>query len=406
MHFGPVLRALFHNKTRFWLITVEVALTLAIVVNCINVVLDLRARYNEPSGIDEPNIVVIRAEPFGPEFEDDDFIADLEKEDLRRLRSFPGVHNAMATSAVPISSGGSATTRKPVGVDLEVNTPYYRASDKVVESLGLELLEGRGFEAADFDLVELENGDIPHRNVLVTRTLADALFPDGGALGSLIENSTGELSNTIIGVVSDMHNSWPGWQEGKYRVAFFPAEVGNARRMTYMVRTEEGAVDSVSAGLEELMLSIHPDRVINLDTMADFRASTYSNETSLMKMLGALSVLLLLITSLGIVGLTAFSVTQRTREIGTRRALGATKGDVIRYFLVENWIITGIGLVLGTALAIGLSFMLTKLAAAPKLDWVLLVAGGALLWVTGIFAALVPALRATRVAPEVATRTV
>jgi putative ABC transport system permease protein len=126
----------------------------------------------------------------------------------------------------------------------------------------------------------------------------------------------------------------------------------------------------------------------------------------MIKMLSAVSALLLVITSLGIVGLTAFSVTQRTRQIGTRRALGATKGDIVRYFLVENWIITGIGLVLGTGLTYGLNVALTHIAEAPKLDLALLAGGMLLLWATGIVAALVPALRATNVAPEIATRTV
>ena len=99
-------------------------------------------------------------------------------------------------------------------------------------------------------------------------------------------------------------------------------------------------------------------------------------------------------------------MTQRTRQIGTRRALGATKGDIVRYFLVENWMITTIGLAIGAALTFGLNIALVNIADAPKLDWPLLLAGMALLWLTGIAAALVPALRATNVAPEVATRTV
>ena len=407
MHFGPVLRALFHNKTRFWLITLEVALTLAIVVNCLNVILDLRGQYTQPSGVDEANLVVLRLDPFGPDYEDDDFITELEKEDLRRLRAFPGVRDAMATHAVPMSGGGSSTGRKPMGSDLEaITTPYFRVSDHTVSSLGIEIEAGRALEAGDLDFERDENGDILHRNILVTRTLADLLFPDGNAVGQMVENSTGEISNTIVGVVSDMHNSWPHWPEGRFRVAFFPGQAGNARRMTYIVRAEPGAVDSVASGLEELILGVHPDRVAHVDTLGQFREETFRTETASMKMLSAVSVLLLLITSLGIVGLTAFSVTQRTREIGTRRALGATKGDIIRYFLVENWIITGIGLVLGTGLAVALSFVLSKAAGAPKLDWMLLAGGMVLLWITGIVAALIPALRATRVAPEVATRTV
>jgi putative ABC transport system permease protein len=99
-------------------------------------------------------------------------------------------------------------------------------------------------------------------------------------------------------------------------------------------------------------------------------------------------------------------VTQRTRQIGTRRALGATKVDIVRYFLVENWLITGFGLAFGVAATYGLNYLLVHVAEIPKMDPWLLVGGVLALWLTGVLAALVPALRATSVAPEVATRTV
>jgi putative ABC transport system permease protein len=407
MHFGPIFRSLMHNKTRFWLITLEVALTLAIVVNCINVMGDFLDQYKHPSGMDEANLVVVSTEPFAPEFKEEEFVENLEREDLDQLRSFPGVRAAMATTSVPLSGGGSATSRKALGSELEgVATPYYRVSDQVIDTYGLELLAGRGFEPGDFELEENEDGDVPHSNILLTQTMADALFPDGDALGKTIQNDEGELTNTIVGIVSDMDNSWPSWVEGKNRVVFFPGQPGNDRRMRYVVRTEEGAIDSVFSGLEKQMLEANPGRIVTVETLDEYRQDFYEVQLAMIKMLSTVSFLLLVITSLGIVGLTAFSVTQRTRQIGTRRALGATKGDIVRYFLVENWIITGIGLIIGLALTFGLNFALVHIADSPKLEWPLLLGGMVLLWVTGIVAAFVPALRATNVAPEVATRTV
>jgi len=407
MQFGPILRALMHNKTRFWLITLEVALTLAIVVNCIAVTLDFRSQYTRPSGIDEEHLAVVIAEPFAPEFAEETFVEDLEREDLERLRSLPGVHDAMATTMVPLSGGGSATGRKALGSELDGETaPYYVVSDHVLATYGLELLAGRDFEPGDFEFSEDENGDVPHRNILVTQMLANALYPDGDALGGVIQNGEGQLTNTIVGIVSDMDNSWPSAIEIKHRVMFLPGQPGHDRRMRYVVRAEAGAFDSVLSELEELMLATNSGRIVTVETIAEYRRDYYEQQLAMIKMLTAVSVLLLLITSLGIVGLTAFSVTQRTRQIGTRRALGATRGDILRYFLVENWIITGIGLLIGTVLTFGLNFALVHIADAPKLDWPLLFGGMALLWATGVVAALVPALRASKVAPEIATRTI
>ncbi len=407
MHFGPILRALMHNKTRFWLITLEVALTLAIVVNCIAVTLDFRSQYTQPSGIDEDQLAVINAEPFAPEFAEEAFVEDLEREDLDRLRSFPGVQDAMATTSVPLSGSGSATGRKALGSELDVEVaPYYVVSDHALTTLGIELLAGRDFAPGDFEFVEDENGDVPHRNVLVTQTLADAFYPEGGALGKVVQSGEGQLTNTIVGVVSNMENSWPSWLEVKQRLMFLPGQPVNDRHMRYVVRAEIGALESVLAELEERMLETNSGRIVTVETVAEYRRDYFEQQAAMIKMLSAVSLLLLLITSLGIVGLTAFSVTQRTRQIGTRRALGATRGDILRYFLVENWIITGIGLVIGTVLTFGLNFALVHVANAPKLDWPLLLGGMALLWATGVVAALVPALRASRVAPEIATRTI
>ncbi|PYQ51517.1 MAG: cell division protein FtsX, partial [Acidobacteria bacterium] len=117
-------------------------------------------------------------------------------------------------------------------------------------------------------------------------------------------------------------------------------------------------------------------------------------------------VLLVLVTSLGIVGLTSFSVAERTRQIGTRRALGARKADILRQFLLENWLITTMGLTLGVGLAYGLNIGLVNVASGAKLSGALLVSGVVLLWAAGLLATLAPALRAARISPAIATRNV
>ena len=111
MEIGPIFRALMHNKSRFWLVTLEVALTLAIVANCVNMMLDMRHQYLRPSGFDEENQVVIYTEPFAPDFKDEEFVDTIREEDLRRLEAFPGVRNAIAISQVPLSGSGSSTGR-------------------------------------------------------------------------------------------------------------------------------------------------------------------------------------------------------------------------------------------------------------------------------------------------------
>ena len=163
---------------------------------------------------------------------------------------------------------------------------------------------------------------------------------------------------------------------------------------------------SLYTTLETELLGVDSGRIVSVKTLAEIKDETYRDLGALNKLLGGLSLLLMAVTSLGVIGLTSFSVTQRTRQIGTRRALGATRLAILRYFMLENWIVTGIGLLIGIALTYGLNFMLAQLAEVQKIGWPLVVSGMIALWVVGLLAALAPALRGTLVPPVVATRSV
>jgi putative ABC transport system permease protein len=103
-----------------------------------------------------------------------------------------------------------------------------------------------------------------------------------------------------------------------------------------MVRTEPGMTDDLYTRVESELARANGGRIVTVRSLAEVKAETYRSNTAVTQMLGGLSLLLVLVTSLGIIGLTSFSVAQRTREIGTRRALGATRLAILRYFLVEN----------------------------------------------------------------------
>jgi putative ABC transport system permease protein len=145
---------------------------------------------------------------------------------------------------------------------------------------------------------------------------------------------------------------------------------------------------------------------VEVKTLKEIKANTYDTNTGMIQIFLGVSFLLVAITTLGIVGLTSFSVIQRTRQIGTRRALGATRSAIVRYFLVETWIITGFGLAMGLILSYGLNYLLAGIADASRLEWRLLAVGMLLFWGMGLVAALLPALRGTTVSPVVATQTV
>jgi len=403
MEFGPIFRALLNNRTRFWLILVEVALTLAIVVNCTSIFLEKRQSFLAPTGMDTDNILAITTEPFGENFADEEFVESVGEADLRQLRNHPSIIDATPIHFFPLSGSGSSTGRKAAGSEIDtVEAGYFMVDEHGIDTLGTNLIAGRNFNSSD---IELSSDDDAPQNIIITKAFADRVFPDGNVIGSRLSNRDNEHTGTIIGVIDSMSNSWPRAGMGG-QTMLLPGKPRDNREMNYLVRAEPGAIDSLYTELDELLVSLENDRIVTVRTLSEIKLRYFRRTLMAMKIWAAVVVLMIIVTSLGIVGLTSFSVTQRIREIGTRRALGATRAAILRYFLLENWLITTLGLTIGTLLTILLNYILAQYAEAPKIDWVLMAGGATVLWAAGLLAALFPALRATTVAPEIATRSV
>jgi putative ABC transport system permease protein len=400
MEIGPILRALIRNKIRFLLISLEVALTLAIVLNCINMMQDMRWQMNRPTGLDEDNIIVARSMPFSPDFKEDGYFDNCRKADLEMLRGLPGVIAADATNQIPLSGSGSSSGFKPLGSEIAtLPANYFEGGTQLADAFGVEIIAGRNFAEDDIN-------DSKSQNVIISKAFADKLFPDGDALGQLIQGRDPEDPDTIVGIIGLMHGSWPGWEHYESTM-LRPGKPGGFNwGVRYVIRTEPGEVDNLITVIEERLLAANDGRNVRVTTLAEIKADTFEAQTAIIKMLGAVIFLLIFVTSLGIVGITSFSVTERMHHIGTRRALGARQLDILRYFLTENWVITSIGIAVGVVLTYGLNFALVTLVSGVKLDWVLVVYGVIFMWLVGLMAAFLPALRGARVSPAIATRNV
>jgi putative ABC transport system permease protein len=402
MNLGPILRSLLHNKTRLILISLEIALTLAIVVNCLNLLLEMRGKMLRPTGLDVENIIVVTAQPFAPEYAEDAFVDRVRVDDLLSMRAMPGVKAACASGQIPLSGGGSSTGLKVEGSTESIGAPYFSVTEQAVETLGVEIAAGRNFVPDDFVSASPPKGEPAHYNVLMTQALADRLYPAGGALGKTL---IGGDRFTVVGIIRQMQNSWPESANAE-RAMLIASPPGSARRIRYLVRAEPGMREEVAGRLEADLLRLQEGRIVQVKTLEEIKADSYLESAVLIKIFSGVSFLLLAVTSLGIVGVTSFSVTERTRQIGTRRALGATRRQILEHFLVEAGMIAAFGLVLGTGIAYGLNFALVSAANAPRLGVPLLSGGMILLATAALLAALGPALRACRVPPVVATRTV
>ncbi len=407
MHLGPILRSLFHNRSRTILAILMTALTLAIVVNCIQMTLAARREMQKLSGFDETNLISLRVQFFDPDFKDDERRAAARREDLRSLRAMPEVVSATPTRLRPWQGGGSSSECRPAESESGFQRMQWYPCDRTIaETLGVEIEEGRAFleSEVEFDSDSLaDEGEAREIPVLISAALARLFWPEGALVGRALEFPTGDRA-TIVGVLDRFYNPY-GWPIEEYAL-FYPGYRDSYESgVNYLVRLTPEAADDV-AFVEERLLAGMTGRTVTTNTIPELKRSFFATNSVLVQVLGLIIVLMLAVTSIGVFGMTYFTVSQRTRQIGTRRALGASRGDILRHFLTENWIVTSLGITFGAGLALGLNIVLVHQAGADRLDARYLVLGMLILWIVNFAAALLPAMRGMRVAPAIATRTV
>jgi len=412
MHIGPILRAMKHNRTRVVLIVLEIAMTLAIVTNCINVILAERKKMLQPSGFDDDNIVRLNIRPYAQEFRDDAFIDNIIDQDVRTIESVPGVVAAANTHFQLWEGGGSSTQVFAPGVAHEpVVTQVYYTTKDITQTLGSTVIEGRPFQIGDHGIGHVVD---PLTNVIITKSVADLLFDGQPAVGRTIQQGDptdpSEKPMTVVGVIRDFYNPFGSPTSiAPYsdKAIFQPARNGGfSGGMSYLIRTQPGAMKSVIADVEKRLTAQNSGRIFEFKTTAQKKTEWFSGSKIVVTTMTCIIVTLIAVTTLGLLGLTSLAVSERTKQIGTRRALGATRGDILRYFLVENWLLTTAGLVLGVFGAYAVNFLLVSHVSDVKLQWQLVVGGVILLWVNGLISTIPPAIRAMAVSPSIATRSV
>jgi len=177
--------------------------------------------------------------------------------------------------------------------------------------------------------------------------------------------------------------------------------------MSYLVRSEPQMFTDLFTDLEERLATVNAERIIRTRSLMEIKAGGQFMSNFTVRILGAIGVLLLTVTALGVYGMTSFSVTERTRQIGTRRALGARKFHIVRFFMIENAIITLLSIGVGLVLAFALNAAIVSSANnATRLPVGLVLLGVGIVWGIGAVATLLPALRAARISPVIAARSV
>ncbi|WP_226644875.1 ABC transporter permease [Microbulbifer variabilis] len=396
----PMLSALWRNKVPALLISLQLALTLAIISNIVIIIQERIEKIGRPTGIAVEEIIAINVMAIPQDY---DMIGAISA-DMDLLRKLPLVKDATVTNQVPLSQSGSAGTfytqpNQKVGGE---NSNRYNTDPNFINTLGLKLVAGRNFtntEMQYYDPSEIRDVNV----AVITQQFAENIYPGQDPIGKPLYDGDSHPIE-IIGVVERHLGAWVDWSKAG-NVAFFPI-ARNTQDINYLVRAEPGKRDEVLKTLVEKLSERDPQRVIKTRILSEYVARSYAGDNLMVKVLSIVAATLSFIVALGIVGLTIFWINQRAKQIGVKRALGATRSNISRYFLVENSLIAVTGIALGSAAALIVNQYMVRDYSQPVLTLVPLSICALLVLVVSLTAALAPALRAANISPATATRSV
>lgn len=406
MEVRPILSALMRNKAGLALVVAQVAITLAVICNSLFIVVQRAERVGRDSGIDEAGTFTIDSLGFAPAFDLRDTIAA----DLAVLRALPGVAAATPVNSVPMSNGGWSTglaLTPDDGTDSREghSSALYFVDEHGLEAFGVRLVEGRNFRPDEIGELRQSDG-IQADSIIVTEALARSLFPDGGALGRQVYGiGSNNRTVTIIGVVEKLQQPWVGSTTVE-QSSLIPAVANDGNYSRYLVRAEPGQRDAVMARVEAALQESNSGRLLRrMRSVEEVRTASYRQDRAMVSILSGTMLAMMLITGLGIVGLTSFWVTRRIKQIGTRRALGARRFNIRAWFQTENGLMIALGVAVGAVLTYGFNAWLMQTINAQRLPWHYLPLGALAVFALGQLAVLGPAGRAAAVPPALATRT-
>jgi putative ABC transport system permease protein len=411
MEIRPILSALLRSKTGAILVSVQVALSLAILANALHIVNIRQEVAARPSGIaQEDATFYIRIRRLGQSNTHESQM-DAQKREVLAIRALPGVASVAMVSQVPMSQSGSTNSIAIARGQLKESSEaaFYSTADSLTHTWGLKLVEGRDFTPDDVHERSATTSDSFPTVGIISKALADKLWPGTpSVVGKTIIYGTEASSKEVrvIGVVETLQSTQAQVGEKGELSTIVPLRGSNpSNSSAYAVRAEPGQRDRVIKETEATLRAMSTgSALLRTATTTDDRKNRYRADRALSWMLVTVSVLLLLITASGIVGMASLWVTQRRKQIGVRRALGARRLDILRYFLTENLMITSVGVTVGVMLAVALNQLLVSKLEMPRLPIAYLVGGAAVFWGLGLAAVYGPAWRAASTSPALATR--
>jgi predicted permease len=394
-----------HLWIRSSLVVTEIALALMLLATAALLFKSFHRLQQESPGFVRENVLTTRLALPAAKYDTPEKQIAFHDAVLERVRALPGVTSAGFTSTLPFGGGNSMGTYQidgftppagqasPHGMMRWVSADYFKA-------IGIPLLRGRLFTAQDHAKSE--------RVVVIDRFLAERYWPNEDPIGRRLYRGTQNANTvywTIVGIVPPVKNSSLETPVTKETI-YFPFPQQPQGSLTLVVKTF-AAPSTLTAPVRATILAIDPEQpVFDVKTMETRLEEAMQGRKSPMILLGLFAGIALLLAALGVYGVLAFAVGQRTSEIGIRLALGASRANILGMILRQGAGLVVLGVLIGLAGYFALSALIEKLLfGVAATDPATLIIAPVTLALVALAACLIPARRATRVDPMVALRT-
>lgn len=400
MPIKPIFTSLTRRKTQTVLLVLQLTVTFALMINSLMLALDASSKLTKNTGMKLDELIVAAYKPNHNDYKERAWFNALVEKDIAQLTTVDGVKSITLSNQPPLAQGGLSVDIHGIDQPQRANlrsVSLYQVDTNVIDTLGLSLSAGRNFNETDLRPSQPISEASP---IIITQALADLLFPNSNPVGQL--TSQGQ----IIGVVKKFHGLQIGGPNAIEYSIFSPNRVLSKGKTTYMlIRVNPKQLNGVAAKLPSLLRTNNLHRTIyQVEKMRDNHRQLYQQEMAIAALFSILSFFMLLITLTSAFIHAYHHVTQQTKILAIWRALGASQRDVMFYILGENWMMTGLSVMLGVFAAYVMNTFLNQYIAVDKPDWVLLAGVALLMLFAGSLASWLPAAKAARVSPAAASR--
>src|SRR5262245_4325303 len=411
--FSPALKdnarglggGIFRNRLGKALVVSQVALSVILIAGAGLFVRTLYNLNHQRTGLNQENVLAVRVEPKGSDNKHANSarLSQIYQGLIERVEALPGVSSATLSNPSPFSRGGFGAGFQPGQLQVDgapaadQNMVYVsQVYPRYFATLGISLLSGRDVQLSDCS-------PSARKIAVINKTLSRRLFQNADPLGRRLGRSGQEFD--IVGVVDDvkfgsLREEFPG-------VIYYPFPNGPTGRgqMTLQVRTSGESSALIPAVRAEVRRIDESMAVFDVRPLSAFIAATIVQERLLTMLLSFFGLLAMLLAAIGLYGVIAYSVSQRTQEIGIRISLGARSHDVLRLVVGQGMKLVLSGLITGLAAAFGLTRLLkTLLFGVSATDPLTFAVIWLLLTLVALLACYLPTRRAKKVDPMIALR--